>query len=624
MRGSLRALLVADSDEEAQPLLGELRRSFAVDSARVAEEESLRAALEERTWDIILCGSSAARLSVSTARAVTRDCQLDVPLLVVAGAGEMEQAVASLTAGASDCFASDALGPRFVAAIERECFAAAVRRELAAANAALGLSQSMVFTAEASAEVKLTFISQNVAGLLGYAPTECLAIGWWRERLHPDDGPIVLAAVARALNGERGTTEHRFRHQSGSWRWLSVQLLVERKSLIGSWRDLTDDRAMREQLLIADRTMSMGLLAAGVAHGINNPLASVMANVDMAGRDVRERARALGVSADFSEVRAALDDAHEGAVRIRDVVRDLRLVARPQDEKTGPVDAERVMESALHLAANELLGSARVVTSYGKAPPVEASEARLGQVFFNIIVNAAQAMAGHKKGGNELRVSTGTDASGAVVVIEITDNGPGMPPEVLHRLFTPFFTTKAVGQGTGLGLSISHRIVTGFGGSLDVSSDVGKGTTFRISLPRARAGGSVVAPAPAPSKVAATRGRVLVIDDEPMITRALQRILSEHHDVTTLGSAEEALQRLAGGERFDVILCDLMMPGMTGMDLHAELLHVAPEQVTRMLFLTGGAFTPRAKAFLDDPAHERIEKPFNAAHLRALINERIR
>jgi signal transduction histidine kinase len=391
-------------------------------------------------------------------------------------------------------------------------------------------------------------------------------------------------------------------------------------------RDVTlraEQKKMQDQLMVSDRMASMGTLAAGVAHEINNPLACVMANLDLAARDVIERAEKLGLTAEFNEVREELHDAREAVERIRNIVRDLKIFSRSEEDKTGPVDIQRVMESTLRMAWNEIRHRARLVKNYGKTPLVEASESRLGQVFLNLVVNAAQAIAEGRAEDNEIRISTSTDPSGGVV-IEIADSGPGMSPEVLGRLFTPFFTTKPVGVGTGLGLSICHRIVTGFGGSIDVKSEVGKGTAFRISLPPARAELSEEAPHVALDMVARRRGRILVVDDEPMIAKAVQRTLSAEHEVVTIGSADEALKRIGAGERFDVILCDLMMPQMTGMDLHAELCRVAREQAGRMIFLTGGAFTTGARAFLDETPNQRVEKPFDTLHLRALINDRIR
>ncbi|HVV85392.1 MAG TPA: response regulator [Kofleriaceae bacterium] len=383
-------------------------------------------------------------------------------------------------------------------------------------------------------------------------------------------------------------------------------------------------KKLQDQLLVSDRMASMGTLAAGVAHEINNPLASVMANLELAHRALNARADKLGLATELADVREELRDAREAAERIRGIVRDLKVFSRSPDDQTGPVDVKPVLESTLRMAWNELRYRARLVKEYGPTPAVEANEARLGQVFLNLIVNAAQAIPEGHVEENELRVTTGVEPDRGVFV-EIADTGSGMPPEVLAKLFTPFFTTKPVGVGTGLGLSICHRIVTGLGGTIDVESEVGKGTKFRIVLPIAS---SSQVPARAPAAVveaaARRRGKVLVVDDEPMITRAVHRILAYDHDVVALDNARAALDRIDGGERFDVILCDLMMPRMTGMELHARLTAAAPDQAARMVFLTGGAFTGEARAFLDQVSNQRIDKPFDPIHLRELVNDRIR
>jgi signal transduction histidine kinase len=389
-------------------------------------------------------------------------------------------------------------------------------------------------------------------------------------------------------------------------------------------RDVTlraERKKLQDQLLISDRMASMGTLAAGVAHEINNPLACVMANLELAQRALASRAEDPGTG-ELADVREELRDAREAVDRIRNIVRDLKVFSRSPDDERGPVDLRRVLESTVRMAWNELRYRARVVESYGDTPPVQANEARLGQVFLNLIVNAAQAMPEGHVEEHTLRITTGVDGDGRVA-IEIADTGAGMPPEVMARLFTPFFTTKPVGVGTGLGLSICQRIVTGLGGTIDVKSEVGRGTSFRIVLPAAH--GEVEEPPP-PAVVAPVgrRGRVLVVDDEPMILRAVHRILSVDHDVLIVDHAAEALDRINAGERFDVILCDLMMPRITGMELHARIFAADPAQADRMVFLTGGAFTAEARGFLDAVVNLRIEKPFDPARLRELVAERIR
>ena len=380
---------------------------------------------------------------------------------------------------------------------------------------------------------------------------------------------------------------------------------------------------MHEQLLISDRMASVGILAAGVAHEINNPLTAVLGNLELATRDVKELLGELGDHARLGGLLEELTDSRQAAERIRDIVRDLKLFSRSGDEKRAAVDVRQVMDSSLRMAWNEIRHRARLVKAYAPTPAVHANESRLGQVFLNLIINAAQAIPEGRAANNEIRVSTSVAPDGWIVV-EVSDTGVGMSPEVQKRLFTPFFTTKPVGVGTGLGLSICHRIVTELGGEIGGDSSANRGSTFRVRLPPAPPTGETIPPPIATARPLNRRGRVLVVDDEPMIAAAVQKTLGAQHDVTVSSSAADAHKRIAGGDRFDVILCDLMMPDMTGMDLHAELVKVAPDQAERIVFLTGGAFTQSARVFLDQSTNPRIEKPFDATTLQTIVAEHVR
>jgi PAS domain S-box-containing protein len=413
--------------------------------------------------------------------------------------------------------------------------------------------------------------------------------------------------------------------------------LEGRKLMVSVLRDLSDRRRAEE----ASRLAALGTLAAGVAHEINNPLAYVVANIAHVRDGMGPLARAVPPEALRAEVLDPLAEAEEGARRVRDIVRQLRAFARP-DEQVGPVYPARALRAALAMAQNELRHRARVVADVADTPPVTGSENRLVQVFVNLLVNAAQAIPEGNVAENEVRAALRVE--GDEIVAEISDTGAGMTPETRARVFEPFFTTKGPGAGVGLGLAISHSILTGMGGRIDVESKAGSGSRFRVVLPAARgrtsrppewpatlaasvapavAAAPAVAPAPGPASAAApvieARRRLLVVDDEPLVSRALARILEPEGEVVVADRARDALERVRAGERFDAIVCDLMMPDLSGMELHAALLALDPAVADRMVFVTGGAFTDAARTFLERVPNPRLEKPLDRAALRDAV-----
>ena len=214
--------------------------------------------------------------------------------------------------------------------------------------------------------------------------------------------------------------------------------------------------------------------------------------------------------------------------------------------------------------------------------------------------------------------------AGESVIVEVSDTGCGIPPAERAKLFEPFFTTKPAGQGTGLGLAICQRIVEAHGGRIEVESEPGRGSTFRVFLPTAAAATPERVEAPATEVAPGRRGRILVVDDELLLCRLMERALAAEHEVVTCTRARDALTRIVAGERFDLLFCDLMMPEMTGMELHQALDEAAPDQAERTIFLTGGAFTPGAGEFLARVPNPRLEKPFDLRSLRALVRALLR
>ncbi len=467
----------------------------------------------------------------------------------------------------------------------------------------------------------------NPAGVSGlrYASAADLVGRPILDLMHPDDRALIRARMEQiVVDGSVGPAESRMIRSDGTI--VVIEAEAVRLDFDGQpanvviARDITERRELFARVATADRLLSMGTLAAGVAHEINNPLAYLISNLELIARE-------LGTS----HVAPLVADAREAADRVSAIVRDLRELTRPADDGYGPVDVIAILASSIKMANNELRHRARLVQTYAPAlPRVIASSSRLGQVFLNLLVNAAHAFdsrgwppagsaaegRGVIDGGHaetaEVRVRATAVADS--VIVEIEDTGVGIPPDILSRVFDPFFTTKPLGVGIGLGLAISHQIVQSIGGEITVTSTVGRGTTFRIALPASHA---PLAPEPVAVVPAVTRAlRILMVDDEVLVGQAVAALLSPDHEVVSVTRAGAALARLAAGETFDVILCDLMMPEMTGMELHEQL---APALRERMVFVTGGAFTPQARDFLATSRRPRLDKPFTEAQLRRVI-----
>jgi PAS domain S-box-containing protein len=444
----------------------------------------------------------------------------------------------------------------------------------------------------------------------------------WLEFLLPEERGKALAAFDRALAGSQAEFEVQALTNGGA-RWYQGRIgPVRRHDEITGFvmvaRDVTEKKQTEMQLMLADRMASVGTLAAGVAHEINNPLAAVIANLDMALEDIAALERRVDLPPDLVE---ELRDARLSADRVREIVRDLKLFSRMQEDRYGAVNVEKVLESTLRMAWNEIRHRAQVVKDYGSVPRVTANESRLGQVLLNLIVNAVQAIPEGNYLNNFIRVST--TRVDEHVVIAIRDTGSGIPLDVQRRLFTPFFTTKPVGVGTGLGLAISHRIITAMNGTITFESEPDKGTEFRITLPVADASAQPVTQKVPTLKQAARRGRVLVVDDEESLGQAIRRYLSQEHEVEAVTSARHALELLRSGSRYDVILCDLMMPQITGMELYDAVTNLDADQAQKIVFVTGGAFTESARNFFETTTNPRIEKPFDLKTLRHVVNELI-
>ncbi len=388
-------------------------------------------------------------------------------------------------------------------------------------------------------------------------------------------------------------------------------------------------RTLAERSEQLERMMALTTLAAGVGHEINNPMAYVTANLtQLAGeleslraelpeliesKDPAGAGRLVRATQRLGAMGELVSDAQQGATRVRDIVMSLRVFATAAESPREFVDVQEVLETALSLAWEALRRTAVVARDYREVPPVKASEARLLQVFGGIISNAMHALEAAAGPQRQLSVRLGTEGEHVVVVFE--DTGVGMKPEELARAFDPFYTTRPVGRGMGLGLFIAQSAVTGWGGQVTATSAPGKGTTVRLVLPAAPV--SMRTP---PPRFEAPRRRVLLVDDEPSVTRALRRSLLGHHEVIEASSAREALALLEAGKTFDAVVCDVVMPEMTGVDFVAALRAVAPNLAGRVVLMTGGVTSRALAQSLRELGAPVLDKPFETSALLAALN----
>jgi PAS domain S-box-containing protein len=469
----------------------------------------------------------------------------------------------------------------------------------------------------------LVYANPAYVALFGFSSAAEMVGRKLEELVHPDDRQRLRGRLKLRQEGAHGDpVEYRVVRRGGELRIVEVVGIgIEFEgapSVLAFARDVTERNRIRAELMEADRLAAMGRMAAGVGHEINNPLAYVLLNLQMLEQQIER----WGPTDRLADARDALRNALVGVDRVRTIARDLKSFSRLDPDTRRPVDVRHVVESAINMALHEIRLHGRLVTRFDEVPPVLANEARLGQVVLNLLVNAAQALSDRPSDHNEVRVSVGP-VDGDRVVIEVADTGPGIAPEILGRIFEPYFTTKPIDVGTGLGLSIGRSIVTGLGGTLTATNLPVGGASFRIVLPgiTSDVGRSAM---PAPVSGRGRRLRVLIVEDEPALALAIQRALSERHEAMVAPGGREALDLLKRDEAFDVVLCDLMMPGMSGMELFESVRTRDSNLVGHFIFMTGGAPPPHIRDFVASTGRAWLEKPFDMVALLAFLDSSTR
>lgn len=400
----------------------------------------------------------------------------------------------------------------------------------------------------------------------------------------------------------------------------AVPMQYEGQRLVLSFlREVTERDAMHARLLQAERLAAIGLLASGVVHEINNPLTYVLLHLQYLHKELPKAA--------FDPQRIAklmhhLEEASHGASRVQNIVKDLRSFSRSEGEALVPVDIYRVVEAASAMVQPELGANVNLEKQVPVGMHVLGIAPKMEQVVLNLLTNAAHAM-GNGQARHVITVRAGETAAGKVT-LTVTDSGPGVPDDVKERVFDPFFTTKPRGKGTGLGLPICRSIIDSFGGRIWFSDAPEGGARVNIELQPAQAPERVPEPASStPNVLAKTRAgkpTVLIIDDERPVVTMLARFLEATYDVRHTTIPDEALTMLAE-QRFDVILCDVMMPGMSGIDLYKAVKDRAPGCERRMVFMTGGGLHPEIYEFLRDAERPKLEKPFDIQELKRVLQK---
>ena len=477
-------------------------------------------------------------------------------------------------------------------------------------NSVLGLG---VYTPGES----IIFSNQRLSEIVGYTKEEYESPEFdFMDLFSADDQELVANNTRRRLAGEPiPPYEVRLITKDKTVKWVEIHNVFVRYRGRGAmqvqWLDVTDRKLAEDRIRDASRLASIGELAAGVAHEINNPLTSVL------GFSQLLMAEDLA-----TEVRNNLQKVHSNAQRAAKIVQNLLSFATKRDFRKQYLNVTHILERTLEIKSYDLTTSNIRVTQElsPDIPPTMVDEHQLIQVILNLLTNAEQAIrVSNRKGQIRVR-ATSTET---VIRISIIDDGPGIPPELLSKVFDPFFTTRGVGEGTGLGLSICYGIVRQHDGNLWAENVRGEGAAFHIELPIVGPeDGEYLEPVDhRPQQIAGAMKHLLVVDDEPHIRDLLVRSLErEKYTVDLAKEGEEAWRKLKA-RHYDCILLDLKMPGMSGQELFRRIEESDRELAKRVIFITGDTISPITRSFLSAAENPVLSKPLNIELLGRQVEE---
>jgi PAS domain S-box-containing protein len=468
-----------------------------------------------------------------------------------------------------------------------------------------------------------TFLNDVVCAMLGYTRKELMGMNY---RIYTPEEDI--RSVYKVYNEVYRTGKPRRWYPMVNIRKDGTRIFVENSILPirnpegeingfrGISRDVTERKRMEEERLqmeqkaqLASRLASVGEMASGIAHEINNPLTGVIGYAQ------------LLLQEDLPEnIRKDLETINDGAQRVANVIQRLLAFARQSKPQRTYVHINEVVATTLDLRSYHLeTSNIKITVQLAPDLPVTIADAgQLQQVFLNLIVNAETEMKLARGSG---KLSVKTQQTDNIIRISFKDDGPGIVEENLERIFDPFFTTRQVGQGTGLGLSVCYGIVSEHGGRIYAESKPGRGATFIVELPIITEDKQLEFAEPAVQEQQKVTGaKILVVDDEPVVREFISKVLTdEGHQVETVDNGEDAL-KMVKSKRYRIILLDIKMPGMSGIELYKRFQKIAPSLARRVVFVTGDIMGARTTAFLSKAKSPYITKPFDAKQLKIAIN----
>jgi PAS domain S-box-containing protein len=639
MSGPLRLLIVEDNEDDALLIAREFRRAgYELAWERVETPDAMSSALERGEWDAITSDNSMPHFSGPEALKLTRSKGYDIPFLIVSGTMGEEAAVVGMRAGANDYLLKGNL-TRLVPALERELREAANRREQR--RAALRLHEEQQFQRALLESLNAGIVACNASGqltLLNHAGAQILGLEGMplpqppgSYQLYRADGLTLLEQkelpLVRALRGEHlRNAELVVRPKDAPPRSVLVNahriLDAEGRTLgaVAAFTDITGlKRAQeelarqREALFQSEKLAAMGQLLAGVAHELNNPLSVVLGQASLLRR-------ALGEHPETGRI----DKIARAAERCARIVRNFLALARQRPPERQRVAVGSVIDETMELLNYSLRvdGIEVHLDLERQAPSLWADGHQIQQVLINLLTNAQHALR-EVPPPRRVTITTRVTPARDRVVIEVSDNGPGIPADLQPRIFESFFTTKAPGEGTGLGLALCKGILEGHGGTLAVESESGRGTLFRLDLPvgAATAGAGEVDAAPAATPVAAHGTSILVVDDEGQVAEMVAELLrGEGHRVQTAADGIEALEKLEHAS-FDLVVSDLRMPRLDGPGLLREARRDHPALAKRFVFMTGDVLAAGTREFLESTQLPFITKPLASQEVLRAVNQ---